>query len=498
MKILSADKIRNVDSYTINNEPIPSIDLMERAAKAFTQWFTSHFGPKTSVCIVCGTGNNGGDGLAVGRLLNEKNYKVKIYTIKKSDSASDDFKANEKRLDGLLKPNVISNSDEIPGFSANCIIIDAIFGSGLNRVVEGLHAEVIRAMNGSGSTLVSIDIASGLFADHHTFEGAIVKADYTVTFQVPKLAFFMPENDEYVGEWHIIDIGLMEEAVESQSCNYFMLANEMIGEVLVPRAKFSHKGNHGRALIMAGSYGKMGAAVLCARAALRTGVGLLTMNIPSCGYGIMQSAVPEAMVLVDEGDHFLTSYGDVSLYDALGIGPGMGKEQETVYSLIQSLQAFGKPVVIDADGLNIISEHREILEILPANTILTPHPKEFERLAGSWSDDFERLEKQIAFSKENDVIVVLKGAHTSISLPSGDVYFNSSGNPGMATGGTGDVLTGIITSLLAQNYLPENAAKVGVYLHGVAGDLAAEIIGEVGMIASDVVDFIPDAYQNLR
>lgn len=498
MKILSSEQIRNVDEYTIRNEPIRSIDLMERAAKAFTRWFTTRFSPKYQVTVICGAGNNGGDGLAVARMLNEKNYKVSVYAIRKSASASDDFKINEKRLEGLIHVNMITNSNEVPELSTGQIVIDAIFGSGLSRDVEGLYADVIRAMNNSGNTIVSIDIASGLFADRHTFSDIVVKPEFTVSFQIPKLAFFMSENSRYVGDWYIVDIGLMQEAIEKEASDYFMLTDGFVKSVLKKREKFAHKGTHGRALVMAGSYGKMGAAVLCAKAALRTGVGLLTMNIPRCGYDIMQSVVPEAMVLPDEGDHFLTSYGDVSKFDALGIGPGIGQEQETVYSLMQVVQAFGKPLVIDADGLNIIAQHREILEVLPSKTILTPHPKEFERLAGKWSDDFERLEKLVAFASENDVIVVLKGAHTSIALPTGEVYFNSSGNPGMASGGTGDVLTGMITSLLAQGYLPEYAAKVGVYLHGVAGDLAAEVTGQIGMIASDLIDFIPDAYQNIR
>ncbi|MBL6447131.1 NAD(P)H-hydrate dehydratase [Fulvivirga sp. 29W222] len=498
MKVLSANQIRNVDNFTIKNEPIRSVDLMERAAKEFTRWFTTRFSPKYQIAIVCGTGNNGGDGLAIARILYEKNYKVEAYVIRKSGSASDDFKINEKRLGGLVDLIEIRSSDGVPEFSPYHIIIDGIFGSGLTREVEGLYADVIEAINYSDNIKVSIDIASGLFSDRHTCSGAIVRPEYTVSFQIPKQAFFMPENAEYVGEWHIVDIGLMAEAIDKESTSYFMLTNESVRGLLKERTKFSHKGTYGRALIMAGSYGKMGAAVLCAKAALRAGVGLLTMNIPACGYDIMQSTVPEAMVLPDEGDHYLTSYGDVAQYDALGIGPGLGKEQETVYSLMQAIQVFGRPLVIDADGLNIISEHREILEVLPPDTILTPHPKEFERLAGSWSNDFERLKKQVAFAKEHKVIVVLKGAHTSITFPTGEVYFNSSGNPGMASGGSGDVLTGMITSLLAQKYLPENAAKVGVYLHGVAGDLAAEVTGQTGMIASDLIDFIPDAYQNIR
>ncbi|MEX2336206.1 MAG: NAD(P)H-hydrate dehydratase, partial [Fulvivirga sp.] len=459
MKILSATQTRNVDSYTIDHEPVASIDLMERAADAFTAWFIARFGPRSKVCIICGTGNNGGDGLAISRLLTQKNYTVEVLTIKISDNASDDFKRNEQRIPSLTTLKFIHAKDDIPDFHAFDIIIDAIFGSGLSRTVEGLYADVIEAINATDKITVSVDIASGLFADGHSVPGAIVKADHTVTFQFPKMAFFMPENAEYVGRWHIVDIGLMKEAVENQDSSTYMLTAGIISKLLKPRKKFSHKGTHGRALIMAGSYGKMGAAVLCARAALRTGVGLLTMNIPGCGYSIMQSVVPEAMVIADEGDHYLTSYVDMAGYDAVGIGPGIGLEQETVYSLMQTVQSYGKPMVIDADGLNIIAEHREIIEILPKNTILTPHPKEFERLVGTWTDDYERLSKQREFSRQHGLIIIFKGAHTTVSLPSGEVYFNSTGNPGMAVGGMGDVLTGMVVSLVAQKYSPEDAAK---------------------------------------
>lgn len=498
MKVLTAEQVRSVDKFTIEHEPIPSIDLMERAAKAFADWIIKHFSPKCSVAIFCGTGNNGGDGLAVARMLSDKKYNVDTYVIKKSNEASMDFKINEKRLKDIKPLNTISEAGDIPDPSQYDIIIDAIFGSGLSRPVEGLYAEVIEAVNNGGKKVIAIDVPSGLFADSHSLPGTIIKASHTVSFQLPKLAFFLAENQEYAGEWHVVDIGLMKEAVEEQKSHHFMITHEMVRQILKPRKKFSHKGTHGRALIMAGSYGKMGAAVLCARAALRTGTGLLTMYIPSCGYDIIQSTVPEAMAIPDEGDHYLTSYTDLDKYDAVGVGPGIGKEQETVYSIMQTIQTSDKPMVIDADGLNILSEHKEMLEILPANTILTPHPKEFERLAGKWTNDFEKLEMQKSFSSRYKVIVVLKGAHTSVSLPSGELYFNSTGNPGMATGGTGDVLTGMITSLLGQGYVQENAAIMGVYLHGLAGDLAAEEIGEIGMVATDITDFIPEAYQQMK
>lgn len=498
MKILAAAQIKEIDNYTIAHEPIKSIDLMERAATAFTEWFISRFGPKSEVCIVCGNGNNGGDGLAIGRLLLQMNYKVEVFAIKTSAKASEDFRLNEEKLKKLAPVTAIASREDIPDLGHCQIIIDAIFGSGLSRPVEGLYAEVIEAVNRAEKKIIAVDIASGLFADRHSSQGKIINAAHTVAFQLPKLAFFMPENADFVGSWHVVDIGLMQEAIDDQETFSYLLSSASVSALLRPRRKFSHKGTHGKALIMAGSYGKMGAAVLCGKAALRSGLGLLTMNIPRCGYDIMQAVVPEAMVVVDEGDHYLTSYADMSGYNALGIGPGIGREQETVYSLMQTIQNYKGPMVIDADGLNIISEHPEMLQLLPENTILTPHPKEFERLAGSWADDFEKVNKQRDFSKANKLIIVLKGAHTSISLPSGSIFFNRTGNPGMASGGTGDVLTGMLSALLAQGYLPDDAAKAGVYLHGLAGDLASAAKGEIGLIASDVIDHIPQAFLDFK
>ncbi|UII28945.1 NAD(P)H-hydrate dehydratase [Fulvivirga maritima] len=499
MKIISATQTKKVDQYTIENEPISSIDLMERASSAFVDWFASHYDPKLSVAVVCGTGNNGGDGLAIARLLHERHYKVAVYVVRKSDNSSDDFAVNEQRLEDMLVINTVANETDVPSFDQYQILIDAIFGSGLSRPVEGMYASVINAINDAKAEVVAVDIASGLFADEYSAGGAIVKPYYTISFQLPKLAFMLPENAECVGEWIIKDIGLAGKGIEQQSTAYRYLDRKFVKSFLKRRTKFSHKGNNGRALIMAGSYGKMGAAVLSARAALRSGVGLLTTYIPSCGYQIMQSVVPEAIAQVDEGDHFLTSYAEgESKYDVIGIGPGIGKEQETMFSLMQAIQSFDKPLVIDADGLNIMAEHREILETLPENSILTPHPKEFERLAGEWSNDFERLEMQKEFSSTYGVIVILKGAHTSVSTPQGEVFFNSTGNAGMATGGMGDVLTGVVTALLAQGYAPPQAAFLAVFFHGLAGDIAAENQGIVGMTASDVADSLPAAFKMIH
>lgn len=498
MKILTAKQTHEVDQFTIQNEPIDSINLMERAARAFTDVFFEQVSPKNRVAVVSGRGNNGGDGLAIARLLINRHYEVKVFAIELQKDASADFKNNEERLRDLVKIQSIDSEADIPKFDEFDVIIDGLFGSGLSRPVEGLYAQVINEINNAKAEVYAIDIASGLFADQPSKEGAKVQANYTISFQLPKLGFFLPENAPYVGEWKIVNIGLHEEGIASQNTSFYYLDQDMARLVLKPRLKFDHKGSWGRVLLMAGSYGKMGAAILAGQAVMRAGAGLLTMYIPTCGYDIMQLAVPEAMVELDDGDHFLTTSPEFQTFDAVGIGPGIGKEQETIMSVIEAVRAFEKPMVLDADALNIISEHHEILEMLPAGSIITPHPREFERLVGSWGNDFERIEKQKALAREHQLIVVVKGAHTTIVTPEADVYFNSTGNPGMATGGSGDVLTGIITSLLGQGYAPREAAILGVYIHGLSGDIAATKKGCEAMIASDIVAFLPQAYLKLN
>jgi len=494
MQILTAKQTQEVDKYTIENEPIASIDLMERAAAAFTDAFFELVSPKKKVAIVCGRGNNGGDGLAIGRMLLKRQYEVDIYVVQKEKDASDDFRVNEKRLQSIHN---IASEDDIPDFASYDVLIDGLFGSGLSRPVEGLYAEIINSMNGAGCEIIAIDIPSGLFADQVSAEGAIVKAQHTISFQMPKLGFLLPENAEYVGEWQAVNIGLSQEGIDKQSTSYHYITTGLAKSLLKTRSKYDHKGTNGHALLMAGSFGKMGAAVLSGRGALRSGLGLLTMYIPGCGYDIIQSGLPEAMALVDEGDHFLTTCPRLDNFDVVGIGPGIGKEQETMMSLIEMVRAIDKPIILDADAINLMAEHHEILEMLPKGSILTPHPKEFERLIGEWDDGFHRLEKQKELASKYGLVVIVKGAHTAVALPNGDVYFNSSGNPGMATGGSGDVLTGVVTSLKAQGYNSEVAAIIAVYIHGLAGDYAAESVGQISLNASDIVDYLPQAFQSL-
>ncbi len=468
---------------------------MERACQSFVNWYVERFDSTKKIGIVCGTGNNGGDGLGVARILSEWGYYVKVWIVKGSGNETDDFKTNLGRVQERISVDNFTESSTADIFSGCSILIDAIFGSGLSRPADGIQAKAIQAINTYSSVRIAIDIPSGLFADKHSI-GIIVKAHHTAAFQLPKLSFLFPENYEYVGEWHLVDIGLDKTFIKEAKTNFYYLTKKSVMKILKPRSTFDHKGDHGKALLIAGSFGKMGACVLSARACLRAGVGLLTVHIPKVGYSILQSTVPEAMVSVDPNNEFLSESPILNSFDVIGIGPGLGQNPETIAAFIKILSE-GKPMVIDADALNILSSHREMFHTIPSGSILTPHPKEFERMVGPWKDDFERLEKQIQLSIEIKSVIILKGAHTSIATPEGRVYFNSTGNPGMATGGSGDVLTGILTGLRAQKYSAEETAILGVYLHGLSGDLWAREKGMNSLVASDLIELLPRAYKIL-
>lgn len=489
LKILAVNQIKELDAYTIVHEPITSVDLMERASSAFVNWFIQYYSPSQPITIVCGTGNNGGDGLAIARLLALMNYNLKVIIVR-GGKETDDFNANYARL-GKMDVSDYTSSMDIHA----AVIIDALFGSGLSRPVQGAYAEVIDKMNNADALRVAVDVPSGLMADGPS-AGRIVQAHHTLTFQLPKLAFLMPENQAYVGEWQMADIGLSEQFIQQSETPYYYVTEQSVQRLLKPRLKFAHKGDHGKALLIAGSYGKMGAAVLASRAVLRSGIGLFTAHVPSSGYTIMQTAVPEAMVSIDQHHHYFTSVPSLDSFTAIGIGPGLGQQADTAGALTTVLEA-AKPMVIDADALNILGAHRHLLHLVPAGSILTPHPKEFERLVGAWANDFDRLEKQKALARQLRSVVIVKGAHTAIAAPQGQVYFNSTGNPGMATGGSGDVLTGLLTSLLAQKYPALEAAIIGVYLHGAAGDEAARAKTMYAMMASDITEALPAAFRAL-
>ncbi len=499
MKILPVNLIREADAYTIQNEPITSIDLMERAATQCFKWIKKRITGRTLVHIFAGPGNNGGDGLVIARLLHSKGYQVRVYIVKFTENYSHDFQNNLERLRYLDDIAVveINENDPFPEIGQDDLVIDAIFGSGLSRSVSGFVAELITKLNQSGAIIIAIDMPSGLFADECSVDkkGAIVEADYTLSFQFPKLAFLFPENDKFVGEWHILPIGLMNEFVDKAEVKNFLIHRVDAGMILKPRSKYAHKGNFGHALLISGSYGKMGAAVLASVAALRSGAGLVTAHIPKKGYEIIQTAAPEVMVSIDENDLLFSMHPEMGLFNAVAVGPGIGTEKTTQNALKLLIQNVSFPLLLDADAINILAENKTWIPFLPQNSILTPHPKEFERLVGKSPNNFERNRIQVEFSIKHQVYIVLKGAHSCITTPNGNCWFNSTGNPGMATAGSGDVLTGIILGLLAQHYSPADACILGVYLHGLAGDLAARRMSQEAMIAGDIINNLGKAFR---
>lgn len=497
MKILNTQQIRETDRYTIENEPIASVDLMERASKAFFDAIKKRLKKHNRIKVFCGMGNNGGDGLAVARMLLVSGYDVTVFKLIHSQKASDDFSVNEERLKNLRGSKLlhINSKTEFPEINAEDIIIDALFGSGLNRPLEGLPAEMVKHINQSGARVIAIDIPSGLFGEDNSenISENIIKADYTFTFQLPKLSFMFPENEQFLGQWQVLDIGLDKTFIESQDTPYFFLLKEDLRPSYRYRKKFDHKGKYGHALLIAGSEGKAGASVLASRAALKMGTGLLTVHVPGINYVVQHSDVPEAMVSVDEDEKVFTGIRDIAPYSAIAAGPGLGKEIQTANALKLLIQNSARPLVLDADALNILAENPTWLSFLPAGSILTPHVGEFERLAGKCISGWERLEKARDFAFRFNCYLILKGAHTAIVSPDKKVVFNSTGNPGMAKGGSGDVLTGMILGLFAQGYSPLYSSMAGVYLHGLSADLAVRKKPEECMLAGDLIFFIDKA-----
>lgn len=501
MKILNAKQIRSTDEFTIQNEPIPSIDLMERAANACTRFIVKNFTDEHEFVIFCGNGNNGGDGLAIARQLLIRGFQVKVYVLDNGKKRSSDCEINLNRLSEQFPEKAIIIEDgglkkvKIPN---GAIIIDALLGTGINKAAEGLYAKVIDLINGSGKVVISVDVPSGLFIDSPNDNGdSIVHSALTLTFEMPKLSFLFAQNQNYVPRFEILDIGLNKAYIASQNSGYFFVRKEDLKPLLKERNKFSHKGNFGHALLLAGSYGKMGAAVIAARACLRSGAGLLTVHVPVKGVDILQIAVPEAMVSADEGEKVIAAFPKAGKHNAIGVGPGIGTEKETAQVLKQIFNYSMDALVLDADALNILSENKTWLAFLPKSTILTPHVKEFDRLTEKHTDDFDRLKTALNFSVKYNCIIVLKGAFTQIIMPNGNVFFNSTGNACLAKGGSGDTLTGVILGLLARGYTAPQAALIGVYVHGVAADLSVKKASVESILATDIIEKLPKAFLKL-
>ena len=501
MKFFTTTQIRQLDQYTIEHEPISSIDLMERAANALYGSFTGIFSNSVPVCILAGQGNNGGDALALARLLLKSNYQVSVYLIY-SGSLSADCETNRQRLQSAYPSSIKELKEEfaVPIIPKDSVLVDGLFGSGLSRPLGGIFEQTVTWMNQSEHRIVAIDIPSGLSGEENkpTDKSVIVKANITLSLQFPKLAFLLAENAPFVGQLKILDIGLHPEAIETTTSNLYYLEEKDITPFLKSRSEFSHKGTFGHALIVAGSKGMAGASVLSSLAALRSGAGLVTVHGPAANRIIVQTSIPEVIFRSDTSDEIISHIDSHDMFSAIAIGPGIGTLPVTAGMLHEFLVKTNNPCVIDADALNIISMQKDLLQHIPKNSILTPHPKEFERLFGECNSSYERIMKAQKASKIYGFIIVLKGAHTVIAIPNGNLYFNSTGNSGMSTAGSGDVLTGILAGLLAQGYSPEETALTGVYLHGRAGDLALRHETKESLIAGDIISSLGDSFRSIR
>ncbi len=492
MKIFSAEQIRQWDQYTIINEPFTSVDLMERAAAGCFRWITKHCDLSKNFLIFCGNGNNGGDGLAIARMLQEAKIKVKVYILK-SDKLSADCSTNLNRLKFLsVTADKISTENDLPEITTQCIIVDALFGTGLNKPLEGLAEKLVQHINVSVTEVISIDLPSGLFADCTSQENTIVKAAHTLSFQTYKLAFMIAENEEYCGNIHLLDIGLHQHFYQSTKSKFQSLDKELIHSIYKPRKQFTHKYSYGHALLYAGSANMMGAAVLCAKACLRSGAGLLTVYAKG-NAAVIQMSIPEA--LTSDEDDFDTITKKKA---AIGIGPGLALTETNSALLKNILINWNGPLVIDASALHLLIPNIDLLSKRQnKQAIITPHNGEFEKLFGKTSNSFERIQLAIKKAAQHNCYIILKGHHSLVACPDGEAYFNTTGNSGMATGGSGDVLTGIITGLLAQGYTQKDACLMGVYLHGLAGDLAAEKFSPEAMIAGDITEQLGAAFKTL-
>ncbi len=499
MKIFTSAQIKECDEQTIKVSGIRSIDLMERAANKCADWLKANFPKDTLFIILCGPGNNGGDGLAIARMLHLRSYGVKAFLLNTGSELSTDCAANLQKLRQLNEQlvTVVEPETFLSDLPPHVVIIDAILGTGLSRPASGWVAAFIERINKMPNRKLAIDIPSGLAADIVGDRDAVIlKVQDTLSFQFYKRSFLHPETAPAAGNIHVLDIRLDKAFIETAHTNYRTLDQETVRSIYRPRDKFSHKGTHGSVLICGGAHGKTGAVVLASKAAMRSGAGLVTALVPESGYQILQSSVPEVMCLTS-GREAVEAIQHWEKYTALGIGPGLGTSSESVRALSEFLEDCVSPVVLDADALNIIGRHSELLAKLPKNSILTPHPKEFGRLFGENTNSMIQVDNARIHAMRYNINIVLKGHHTAIINAEGECWYNMTGNAGMATGGAGDVLTGMITGLLAQGYEPQAAAMLGVYLHGVAGDIAAQELSQEAMIAGDIIDHLGKAFISL-
>lgn len=500
MKIFSKEQIYEGDKLTAERQKITSTELMERAGIQIFNWLHLRMqGAQVPIHVFCGIGNNGGDGLVVARHLIEHGYNVRTYVVNCSDKRSKDFLINYDRIKNVTNdwPALLKCQEDFPEIDKDDIIVDAIFGIGLNRPVDDWIKDLFMYLRNTKAYTLSIDIPSGLNTNNvPKDEDSVIWAGHTLSFASPKLVFFLPETFKYTVQWEIMDIGLDKEFLYTMPTEAELIGKYEVLNIYKPRDKFSHKGQFGHALIIGGSHGKIGAVTLASRSALSAGAGLVSAYIPKCGYHALQSSFPEAMVITDADENMITNIAFDVVPTVIGFGVGVGTDPKTIKAFETFLKKNKTPLVIDADGINILSKKKALLKLLPSQTVLTPHPKELERLIGTWKDDFDKLDKVKSFSKKHNLIVVIKGANT-VTVFEDKLYINTTGNPGLSTAGSGDVLTGIITGLISQDYEPLTAAIFGTYLHGKSADIAVEAFGYQSLIASHVIDYLGKAFIDL-
>lgn len=502
MKIFTAQEIREIDRYTIESEGISSLELIERAADAIACEITARWQPSKPITIFAGPGNNGADALATALLLIEQGYTPHIYLFNiGGDKLRPECVTCRNRLIeiGYEHLNEVINRFIPPELNSNDLVIDGLFGSGLNKPLESGFKSLVQHINASGATIVSIDVPSGLHCDwnNNAIHRDIIHANLTLALQAPRLAFFISDNAELIGEWKVFDIGLSAHKMRLLPTQYHLVEKQEVKRIMRPRKEFSSKADYGHAILFAGSLGMAGAATLAAQGALRAGLGKLTVHSPIACTNIIQNVIPEAILEIDPHERIITSMALQHNYSAIAIGPGIGNNDLTVAPLSSLIKNTTNPIILDADALNCIAKRPSLLSCLPSFSILTPHEGEFDRLFGAHHSTQARLQKAIEITKRYNIFIVLKGRYTAIVRPDGKIFFNSSGNPGMATPGSGDVLTGIILAMLAQGYEPEIAVTIAVYVHGLAGDIATETHSQYGVLASDIAANVGRAIRNI-
>jgi len=483
MKILTDTQIKEADRYTIENEPVSSIDLMERASNSIALWIDKNIDKKSPLLFLIGKGNNGGDGLAVARILYHTGFNCSVYPVYDKKQLSEESHSNLEKL-----PTGVSIITDLSKIGSNTIIIDALLGTGVKGEVKEPLSSVIQKINSLPNMVISIDLPSGMMTELGNAKQQIIRADITLALQFPKLAMMLPEAGEYCGEVKVLPIGLSETFIHEAPTLYHYITTDFINNIRLKREKFAHKGTYGHALLICGSKGMGGAAILATGGALRSGCGLVSLHIPENERFSVQATFPSAILSLDEDSFFSELPSDLSKYTSIGIGCGLGQMPQTSDALRLLLRANNKPMVIDADALNIISTHYKLRQYITENSILTPHLGELKRLVGEWENEEHKLELVRRMASNLKSIIIVKGANTMVCLPDGNCYFNSTGNSGMAKGGSGDVLTGYITGLLARGYNSVQAAIIGVYTHGMAGDKAALKYGAESMNSKDIID----------